>query len=70
MTTWKIVKTLHYKKFHERFIPWSLVVQTIFTGKQKKKGRDFIEFKGKNVYVFCKRDKNRNVLKVINAKRK
>ncbi|MFH1587394.1 MAG: hypothetical protein ABID38_06050 [Candidatus Diapherotrites archaeon] len=69
MTTLKIVKTTHYKKYHKRFIPWSLVIGTIFTGKQKRKGKDFIEFKGKKVYVLCKRDKKRNILKVINAKR-
>jgi len=70
MTTLRIVKTTHYRKFHEKFIPWSLVVETIFTGKQKRKGRDFIEFKGKRTYVFCRMDKTNNVLKVINAKKK
>lgn len=69
MTTLKIVKTMHYRRFHERFVPWSLVVETIFTGKQKRKGKDFIEFRGRNLYVFCKRDKKRNLLKVINAKK-
>lgn len=69
MTTLKIVKTTHYKRFHERLVPWSLVVETIFTGKQRRKGKDFIEFKGRKIYVFCKRDEARNVLKVIDAKR-
>lgn len=69
MTTLKIVKTAHYRGFHERFVPWSLVVETIFTGRQKKKGKDFIEFKGRRVYVFCKKDRTRNLLKVINAKK-
>jgi len=70
MTTLKIVKTAHFKKFHERFVPWSLVVETIFTGKQKRKGKDLIEFRGRKIYVFCKRDRERNMLKVINAKRR
>ncbi len=69
MTTLKIVKTAHYKKFHERFVPWSLVVETIFTGKQKKKGKDFIEFRGRKTQILCKKDKKRNLLKVINAKK-
>lgn len=69
MTTLKIVKTTHYRKFHERFVPWSLVVETIFTGKQKKKGKNFIEFKGRKTKVFCMKDKSRNLLKVINAKK-
>jgi hypothetical protein len=57
MTTLKIIRTMHYKKYHERSIPWSLVIETIFTGKQRKKGNGFIEFKGRNVYVFCKHEK-------------
>ena len=69
MTTLKIVKTIHYKKFHERFVPWSLVVETIFTGKQKGKGKDFIEFRGRKTQILCKKDKKRNSLKVINAKK-
>ncbi|HIH21372.1 MAG: hypothetical protein J4478_00530 [Candidatus Diapherotrites archaeon] len=69
MTTLKIVKTAHFQKYHERFVPWSLVVETIFTGRQKRKGHDFIEFKGRSIYVFCKQDRARGVLKVINAKR-
>jgi hypothetical protein len=69
MTTLRIVKTAHYKKFHERFVPWSSVVETIFTGKQRKKGKDFIEFRGRKLYVLCKRDKKRHLLKVINAKK-
>ncbi len=69
MTAMRIAKTDHYKRFHERFVPWSLVVETIFTGKQKRKGKGFVEFKGRKIYVFCKKDNARNMLKVINAKR-
>lgn len=69
MTILKIVKTQHFKEEHQKFISWSLVVETIFTGKQKRKGKYFIEFKGKQIYVLCKEDKKRNILKVINAKK-
>lgn len=69
MTILKIVKTEHYRKFHEKFVPWSLVVGTIFKGKQKRKGNDLIEFKGRKIYVLCKQDGKRRMLKVINAKK-
>ena len=68
MTTYRIVKTAHYKKFHEKQVPWSLVVETIFTGKQKIKGKEFIEFRGRKTQVLCKRSQER-LLKVINAKK-
>lgn len=72
MTTLKIVKTFHFKRHHERFIEWSLVVETIFTGKQKRKGENIIEFKsrGGRVYVLCSLDKKHNILRVINAKKR
>lgn len=68
MDNLKIIKTRHYKLFHERYVPWSLVVTTIYTAKKTRKGKDIFEFKSNNIYILCK--KENNILKVINAKRK
>ena len=71
MTTLNIESSLHYRKAHRKDIPWSLAVNTILTGKMKRKGRDLIEFTSKsqkqNIYVLCKEEKNKLI--VINAKR-
>ena len=64
----KITKTRHYKLFHEKYVPWDLVISTIFTAKKTGKGRNFFEFKSNNIYILCKKEDN--ILKVINAKRK
>lgn len=61
-----ITKTLHYKKYHQRDVPWSVVVNTILTTKPKRKGKNIFEYKSKRFYVLCIRQ--RDMLKVINAK--
>lgn len=68
MDNLKIIKTKHYKLFHEKDIPWSLVVNTVYTTKKKKKSKNIFEFKSRGVHVLCKKEDN--ILKVINAKRK
>lgn len=63
----KTKKTDHYKKYHEKEVPWHVVLKIIFTAKRKKKGNNFIEFKSKTYYVLGKIDKG--ILKIINAKK-
>ncbi len=62
----------HYKEKHEKSVPWSLVVKVIFTGKQKRKGENIIEFTSRSkkqiIYVLC-REEGEDLI-VINAKRK
>lgn len=62
-----IKKTSHYRKYHEKNVPWSKVLMTIFTAKKKTKSKDIFEYKSDTFYVLCKREKD--VLMVINAKR-
>ncbi len=62
-----IRKTEHYKRYHQKDVPWSVVINTIFTIKPKRKGKDIFEYKSENFYVLCIREGD--VLKVINAKR-
>lgn len=61
-----IKKTRHYKEYHEKFVPWSKVVEIILTTKQRRKKGDKIEIKTDKFYVLCElKDKT---LWVINAK--
>ncbi|MEK6852401.1 MAG: hypothetical protein AABX59_00835 [Nanoarchaeota archaeon] len=62
-----VVKSKHYIRNHERYVPWAAVLRVIFTAKKKRKGRDIFEYKSKSFYVLCKREGD--TLKVINAKR-
>jgi len=65
----EIRKSEHYRKFHEENVPWSEVVETIFSASKrmrKKGGR--IEIEDRKHYVLC--ELKNNALWVINAKRK
>ena len=63
----EIKKTNHYKEEHERYVPWSKVIEIITTTKQKRKRGDKIEIKTNKFYVLCKLENH--ILWVINAKR-
>ncbi|MBU2589985.1 MAG: hypothetical protein KKA65_01825 [Nanoarchaeota archaeon] len=62
-----IIGTEHYKRFHEKDVPWEQVLRIIFTTKSKKKGKNIFEFKNKKFYVLCCKEGDN--LKVINAKK-
>ncbi|MFQ5975615.1 MAG: hypothetical protein ACE5J5_04800 [Candidatus Hydrothermarchaeales archaeon] len=70
----KIEKTGHYRRDHEKQFPFDEVVRFVKTVKGKKIGENGIKFskrtKNKEFYVFCLVDKKRNVLKVLNAKKR
>lgn len=63
----KIVKSWHYKTFHEKEVQWSLVLQIISTAKRRIKAKNIVEFKTKKHYVLGKIEKGK--LKIINAKK-
>ena len=48
-----IKKTRHYKQKHEKFVPWSKVVEIILTTKNKRKKGNKIEIKTKKYYILC-----------------
>ena len=62
----RIGKTEHHIKNHEKYFPWSKVIEIILTAKNKRKKGDKIQIKTKDHYLLCKL-KDRT-LWVINAK--
>lgn len=70
---YKIEKTKHYRRDHERDFPFEEVVKFVTTVKGKKIGENGIKFerktKKKTTYVFCFIDRKKNLLKVVNAKK-
>lgn len=62
----KIKKTRHYIEEHERFVPWSRVIEIILTSKNRRKKGDKIEIKTDKYYVLCELKKQ--ILWIINAK--
>ena len=64
----EITKTTHYKKYHEKEVDWQTVIKTITTAKQRKLGKNLIEFKSKSFYVLAKIENLK--LKIINAKKR
>lgn len=62
----EIRKTKHYKEHHEKSFPWSKVIESILTTKDKRKKGDKIEIKTKNCYILCQLKDN--ILWIINAK--
>jgi len=62
----EIKKTEHYKREHEKDVPWSKVVEVIITSKQKKKREDKIEIYNEKYYILC--ELKDQILYVINAK--
>ena len=64
----KIGKSRHYREEHEKKVPWSKVIELIFTIKNKRRKGNRIEIENDKFYLLCKiEDKT---LYVINAKRK
>ncbi len=61
-----IKKTLHYTIHHERYFPWSKVVETIMTTKNIRKKGNRLEIETPNCYILC--DLEGDILWVINAK--
>ena len=61
-----IRKTDHYKRYHEKQVPWSKVVEIILNTKSKRKKGNKIEMEN-GYYVLC--GIKNDILYVINAKR-
>ncbi len=64
----RIRKTLHYKLFHERAVPFDEVIRILYSTKSQRKKGDKIVVDTGEIYLLC-RLKN-NTLYIINAKRK
>lgn len=62
----EIRKSQHYTDNHEHELPWSKVVEIIFTTKNKRKKGNKIEIETDRYYLLC--EIKDNVLWVINAK--
>ena len=63
-----IRKTLHYIAHHERYFPWSKVIEIILKSKHMRKKEDKLEIETSKHYVLCKLENK--ILWVINAKHK
>ena len=63
----EVKKTSHYIKEHEKYVPWSKVIEVITESKNRRKKGDKIEIKTKKYYVLCQIKER--ILWVINAKR-
>jgi len=61
-----IKKSEHYKKEHEKHVPWSEVIKVILTTKQRRKKGNKIEIKTDKYYLLC--ELKEQTLWVINAK--
>ena len=70
----KIVKSRHYKLYHEGDFPWDEVVEVILTTKKQRIGKSLFRFvrrsKRREVYILARYDSEKDELKVINAKRR
>ena len=63
-----IRKTFHYIINHEKYFPWSKVIEIIITAKNMRKKDNKIEIETKDYYILCKLENG--ILWVINAKYK
>jgi len=61
-----IRRTQHYIEYHEREVPWHVVVEIILTTKNKRKKGKKIEIETEKHHVLC--ELKENILWVINAK--
>ena len=62
----EIRKTDHYKRYHEKQVPWSKAVEIILNTKSKRKKGNKIEMEN-GYYILC--EIKDGILYVINAKR-
>ena len=64
-----IKKTKHYEENHERYVPWSKVIEIIFKSSKNMKKKDYkYEIETDGYYILM--ELKNKVLYVINAKRK
>jgi hypothetical protein len=61
-----IRKTEHHKENHEKYFPWSKVVEIILTMRNPRKKDNKIEIKTDKCYILC--ELKDSILWVINAK--
>lgn len=61
----EILKTSHYKDFHESSFPWSKVIEIILTNKNPRRKGDRIQFETTQYVLGYVQDKK---LRIINAK--
>ncbi len=63
-----IKKSFHYIIYHEKYFPWSKVVEIILTTKNMRKKGDKLEIEAEKHYILC--ELKESTLWVINAKYK